>query len=82
MMITGDPSQIDLPLGQKSGLVEALEILGDVENIVTVRFTDKDVVRHPMVAAIVRAYEKRGAARTISRQKHIVAEGENTPSET
>ena len=82
MMITGDPSQIDLPLGHKSGLVEALEILGDVENIVTVRFTDKDVVRHPMVAAIVRAYEKRGAARTISRQKHIVAEGENTPSET
>ena len=82
MMITGDPSQIDLPLGQKSGLVEALEILGDVENIVTVRFTDKDVVRHPMVAAIVRAYEKRGAARTISRQKHIVAEGENTPPAT
>lgn len=82
MIVTGDPSQIDLPLGQKSGLVEALEILGDVENIVTVRFSDKDVVRHPMVAAIVRAYEKRGAARTISRQKQSVAEGENTPSET
>ena len=82
MIVTGDPSQIDLPIGQKSGLVEALEILGDVENIVTVRFSDKDVVRHPMVAAIVRAYEKRGAARTLSRQKHIVTEGENTPSET
>ena len=76
MIITGDPSQIDLPSGQKSGLVEALEILGDVENIITVRFTDKDVVRHPMVAAIVRAYEKRGAARTISRQHHILSDNE------
>ncbi|WOC15955.1 hypothetical protein MP213Fo_14150 [Pseudochrobactrum sp. MP213Fo] len=71
MIITGDPSQIDLPSGQKSGLVEALEILGDVENIVTVRFSDKDVVRHPMVAAIVRAYEKRGAARTLRQQRTI-----------
>ncbi|MBB5090347.1 phosphate starvation-inducible PhoH-like protein [Pseudochrobactrum saccharolyticum] len=82
MIVTGDPSQIDLPTGQKSGLVEALEILGDVENIVTVRFSDKDVVRHPMVAAIVRAYEKRGAAKTLKHHKVSVTEGENTPSET
>lgn len=78
MIITGDPSQIDLPAMQKSGLVEALEILGDVENIVTVRFTDKDVVRHPMVAAIVRAYEKRGAARTLSRQHNSSVLNEET----
>lgn len=78
MIITGDPTQIDLPIGQKSGLVEALEILADVENIVTVRFSDKDVVRHPMVAAIVRAYEKRGAARTLGRQHHITADSEAT----
>ncbi len=82
MIVTGDPSQIDLPAGQKSGLVEALEILGDVENIITVRFSDKDVVRHPMVAAIVRAYEKRGAARTLKHHKDSVAEGENTPPAT
>lgn len=82
MIVTGDPSQIDLPAGQKSGLVEALEILGDVENIVTVRFSDKDVVRHPMVAAIVRAYEKRGAAKTLRYHKDSVSEGENTPPTT
>ncbi|WP_439273269.1 PhoH family protein [Pseudochrobactrum sp. HB0163] len=69
MIITGDPSQIDLPAGQKSGLVEALDILKPVENIITVRFGDKDVVRHPLVAAIVRAYEKRGADKTFRRQQ-------------
>lgn len=60
MIITGDPSQIDLPPGQKSGLVEALRILDGVEGVVTVRFTQKDVVRHPLVAAIVAAYDSDG----------------------
>ncbi|CAN0654432.1 PhoH-like protein [Nitratireductor aquimarinus] len=59
MIVTGDPSQIDLPPNTKSGLVEALEVLGDVPGIVTVRFGEKDVVRHPLVAAIVRAYDKK-----------------------
>ncbi len=59
MIVTGDPSQIDLPPNTKSGLVEALEVLGDVSGIVTVRFDEKDVVRHPLVAAIVRAYDKK-----------------------
>jgi phosphate starvation-inducible protein PhoH and related proteins len=59
MIITGDPSQIDLSAGQKSGLVEALEILEDVPNVLKVRFTQKDVVRHPLVAEIVAAYDKR-----------------------
>jgi phosphate starvation-inducible protein PhoH and related proteins len=58
MIITGDPSQIDLPMGQKSGLVEALEVLHEVPGIVTVRFTQKDVVRHPLVGEIVDAYDK------------------------
>ena len=58
MAVTGDPSQIDLPPGQKSGLVEALRVLDGVGNIVTVRFEAKDVVRHPMVQAIVEAYER------------------------
>lgn len=58
MIVTGDPSQIDLPHGQVSGLVEALRILDSVDNIVTVRFSDRDVVRHPLVAAIVRAYDR------------------------
>ncbi|KQT43116.1 phosphate starvation-inducible protein PhoH [Aureimonas sp. Leaf454] len=57
MVVTGDPSQIDLPPGQKSGLVEALRVLDGVPNVVTVRFEAKDVVRHHLVQAIVEAYE-------------------------
>jgi phosphate starvation-inducible PhoH-like protein len=56
MAITGDPSQIDLPLGAKSGLRDALEILDGVEGIATVRFSDADVVRHPLVTRVVKAY--------------------------
>lgn len=61
MIVTGDPSQIDLPRGMKSGLVEALQILRGVEGVSVVRFKDADVVRHPMVARIVRAYESQSA---------------------
>jgi phosphate starvation-inducible protein PhoH and related proteins len=59
MAITGDPSQIDLPLGQRSGLNDALDILDGVEGITMVRFGQADVVRHPLVTRIVRAYEAR-----------------------
>ncbi|MBS9719207.1 PhoH family protein [Tianweitania sp. BSSL-BM11] len=61
MIVTGDPSQIDLPPHTKSGLVEALRVLDNVPNIVKVRFEDKDVVRHPLVAEIVRAYDRAGS---------------------
>ena len=58
MVITGDVTQIDLPLGKKSGLVEALEVLKGVENIGIVKLSHRDVVRHELVQAIVKAYEK------------------------
>jgi len=58
MVVTGDPSQVDLPPGQKSGLIEALRVLEKVPSAVTVRFEAKDVVRHPLVQAIVEAYEE------------------------
>ncbi len=61
MIVTGDPTQIDLPHNVKSGLVEALHVLEGVPGIVTVRFEDKDVVRHPLVAEIVRAYDRFGS---------------------
>ena len=61
MIVTGDPTQVDLPPNTKSGLVEALRILDGVPGIVTVRFNDADVVRHPLVAEIVRAYDRAGA---------------------
>jgi phosphate starvation-inducible PhoH-like protein len=57
-VITGDPSQVDLPRGQQSGLVHALSVLEDVQGIASTRFTSRDVVRHPLVARIVDAYEK------------------------
>ena len=58
MIITGDMTQIDLPRSQKSGLVEALEILRDVEGIGIVELNRKDIVRHNLVTRIVNAYEK------------------------
>ncbi len=57
MIITGDPSQVDLPRGVTSGLVEALQVLKGVEGVSVVRFSDSDVVRHPLVGRIVRAYD-------------------------
>ena len=56
-VVTGDVTQIDLQRGQKSGLVDALSVLGDVRGIAFTRFTSVDVVRHPLVARIVDAYE-------------------------
>ncbi|MFN8831927.1 MAG: PhoH family protein [Labrys sp. (in: a-proteobacteria)] len=60
MIITGDPSQIDLPPGVRSGLSEALDLLADIPEIAICRFNAGDVVRHELVAKIVRAYEAKG----------------------
>ena len=57
MIVTGDPSQIDLPPGQVSGLVEALQILDGIDGIARITFTSADVVRHKLVAQIVNAYD-------------------------
>lgn len=57
MIITGDMTQIDLPRSQKSGLIEALHILNNVEGIGVVNLTQKDIVRHKLVTKIVEAYE-------------------------
>jgi len=56
MVICGDPSQVDLPRGTRSGLRHALDILRGVESIAVTRFNQRDVVRHPLVARIVDAY--------------------------
>ena len=58
-VITGDITQIDLPDGTRSGLVEAREILQHIEGIAVVMFTERDVVRHPLVQEIIKAYETR-----------------------
>ena len=61
MVITGDITQIDLPDAKKSGLVDAMNVLRNVEDISVTRFTEKDVVRHKLVQDIIRAYEKANA---------------------
>jgi phosphate starvation-inducible PhoH-like protein len=61
MIVTGDPSQTDLPAGQKSGLAEAVSLLSTVEGVGHVRFSGADVVRHDLVRRIVAAYEGTGA---------------------
>ena len=59
MVVTGDPSQTDLPGGQRSGLNDAVDTLSSVEGIRFVRLTSKDVVRHDLVTRIVEAYDAR-----------------------
>ena len=60
MVVTGDPSQVDLPAGTRSGLRDAIEVLRGIDSIKIIEFSADDVVRHPLVATIVRAYEAQG----------------------
>jgi phosphate starvation-inducible PhoH-like protein len=64
MAVTGDVTQIDLPPGQKSGLKDALEAVEHVQGIGTVRFSERDVVRHHLVQKIVGAYDARDRKRS------------------
>ena len=59
-VITGDLTQTDLPATQSSGLLEAADILSAIEGIAFCRFTENDVVRHPLVQRIIRAYDAKG----------------------
>jgi len=62
MVVTGDPSQSDLPGGRPEGLVEGLTSLAQVEGVAVAHFSDRDVVRHPLVSRIVRAYAQKQMA--------------------
>ncbi len=68
-VITGDITQTDLPYGKTSGLVEALKILENIDEIAVHRFTEKDVVRHRLVQKIIEAYDKAGKDRAEARAK-------------
>jgi phosphate starvation-inducible PhoH-like protein len=68
MVVTGDPTQIDLPPGKRSGLLEAMDVLKGVEGISFVPFDERDVVRHSLVQRIVKAYERYGELTGIGRQ--------------
>src|SRR5438128_12671395 len=67
-VITGDITQIDLPLGKMSGLVEARNVISGVEGISFIHFNERDVVRHPLVQRIVRAYETYSAQCMVRQQ--------------
>ncbi|MCP4934917.1 MAG: PhoH family protein [bacterium] len=69
MIVTGDPSQIDLPAGTRSGLIDATSLLQDVESIGQISFTSKDVVRHDLVTRIVNAYDNKDKKREEQRKK-------------
>lgn len=72
MIVTGDPSQIDLPSGQKSGLREALGLLTDIQDVSHIRFNETDVVRHELVGRIVTAYDN------ASRKRRLPGNGAST----
>lgn len=72
MVITGDPSQIDLPYGMTSGLDDALSVLDGVSGIGVTRFTTTDIVRHALVGRIVAAYDKKGIAISAQRKPRNV----------
>jgi phosphate starvation-inducible PhoH-like protein len=63
-VVTGDITQIDLPAGKTSGLIEAIRVVGGIEGIAFVHFDERDVVRHRLVQEIVKAYEAFGPARS------------------
>jgi len=69
-VITGDITQIDLPAGKLSGLIEAEKILNDIEGIKVIYFSEKDVVRHKLVQEIVKAYERYEKRNTENQQKN------------
>ncbi|NHK28263.1 PhoH family protein [Parvularcula flava] len=69
MVITGDPSQTDLPPSERSGLADAIGLLSGVKGVSIAKFTAKDVVRHELVARIVNAYDKRDSARRKAYEK-------------
>jgi len=64
MVVTGDLSQIDLPIGAKSGLADAVDVLRDVSGVGLTRFTKEDVMRHDLVTRIVNAYERQDRRKT------------------
>ncbi|MBQ3181259.1 MAG: PhoH family protein, partial [Clostridia bacterium] len=74
-IITGDITQIDLPDGKRSGLVEAIKILSGIEDIAFCSFSHKDVVRHPLVMKIIQAYEKHDKLVTQKKEKYKNTKG-------
>ncbi|MGE4606873.1 MAG: PhoH family protein [Myxococcota bacterium] len=82
-VITGDVTQIDLPIEKRSGLVEATQILSHIEGIGFIHFTEEDVVRHKLIASIIRAYDgrRRGENRSAARQGDESIDSPTSPAD-
>src|SRR5690348_300841 len=80
-VITGDVTQIDLPAGRASGLLQAVEILGCIEGISIIYFDERDVVRHHLVQRIIRAYEERSRSQQLSLELPREVQPEQEPNE-
>jgi phosphate starvation-inducible protein PhoH and related proteins len=78
-VITGDVTQVDLPIGKMSGLIEARNVISGVEGISFIHFNERDVVRHPLVQRIVRAYEAY-SAQSAARQQSLQFGQDGAPS--
>src|SRR6202167_1009900 len=81
-VITGDVTQIDLPNERRSGLVEAIEVVGKIEGISLIYFDEQDVVRHSLVQRIIKAYDEYGASRPARMGRSGNSSGANKPRET
>jgi phosphate starvation-inducible PhoH-like protein len=83
MVVNGDITQIDLPTGRRSGLIDAVDVLRGVEGISFVQFDEKDVVRHTLVQRIVKAYERYNLGLVSSAQLSLkLTEPESPAAET
>lgn len=76
MIVTGDASQVDLPVGQVSGLSEAMKLLKPIDEVVQIHFSAKDVVRHELVAKIVTAYDDAARHKLSGREQNRAAPSE------
>jgi phosphate starvation-inducible PhoH-like protein len=80
VVVTGDLSQTDLPIGKKSGLAIATTVLSDIEGIAIFNFTERDVVRHHLVRKIISAYDKYEKTQTEKKASYRVRrQGEEKP---
>lgn len=79
-VITGDITQIDLPSGRRSGLIEAIDVVGKIEGIAFVHFNERDVVRHNLVQQIIKAYDGFDSSQTSRSASQASSENGKTNS--
>ena len=80
-VITGDITQIDLPNERRSGLVEAIDVVGNIEGISFIYFDERDVVRHSLVQRIIKAYDERATNKPVGPSRSSSQNSASTPGD-